>query len=135
MIKDSQSEFVQKVIDTNPSTHHSKTSLLSFGHIKPDDNQLLASVDGESADISLHLWNYDQSYLRPGRVDGAIWKTLSGHLGAVTVISVSGNGNLLVSGSMDRTIRVWTNPHLQNGDNYPSERTIDEMFTFLLPIE
>ncbi len=77
-IVDSRSDFRQKMLQVNPKRHRSMTSLLSFGHIDSQDNQLLASAEGEC--ISIHLWKYsDQETKQPDVLDGVVLKTISGH--------------------------------------------------------
>jgi len=40
--------------------------------------------------------------------DGALVRTLTGHTGFVYSVAFSPDGNLLVSGSDDRTIQLWS---------------------------
>jgi WD40 repeat protein/serine/threonine protein kinase len=60
---------------------------------------------------ALDLWG--ELYLRlPRKSLNAAWeeKTLTGHRAGVTVARLSPDGSLAVSGSIDRTLRVWTVP-------------------------
>lgn len=60
---------------------------------------------------ALELWG--ELYRRlPRKSLNAAWeeKTLTGHRASVTAARLSPDGNLAVSGSIDRTLRVWTVP-------------------------
>jgi WD40 repeat protein len=47
---------------------------------------------------TIKLWNVST---------GALVKSLEGHTGAVSSLAFARNGNLLVSGSRDETLRIW----------------------------
>jgi WD40 repeat protein len=71
----------------------------TFAHSEPVRSVALASglVATASADRVGRLWS----------LDGRLVRSLTGHLGALTAIAFSPDGRRLVTGSSDRTARVW----------------------------
>jgi WD40 repeat protein len=70
----------------------------------PAENAWVA-VGTKYNDIVLSRWDSDMS-------DGVFLRTLHGHTIDVWCLSISANGELAVSGSLDRTVRVW---HVESG--------------------
>lgn len=58
------------------------------------------------------LWNLVDSSYKPVK--------LAGHKGGINDISISPNGQLIVSASSDYTIRIWDNSFLWQGHTYQS---------------
>ncbi|KAF3174950.1 hypothetical protein TWF751_004696 [Orbilia oligospora] len=75
-------------------------SKLNTGHHRNNTSQIITYINWAALEnITLSLL-YDSS-------TGALVRTLRGHGAGVEVVSFSPNGELLVSGSRDRTVRVW----------------------------
>jgi len=62
--------------------------------ISPDGGTLVSG----SADNTVKVWRLS---------DGALLRTLTGHVWSVNSIAISTDGGMLVSGSGDETIKVW----------------------------
>lgn len=67
----------------------------------PVDNSLVASAGGHDA---IKLWNWRENTV----------KTLTGHKDKVNSVAFSPDGKLLVSGSEDRTVKIWDVSQEQN---------------------
>ncbi|MEB3831764.1 WD40 repeat domain-containing protein [Phormidium sp. CCY1219] len=83
-----------------------------FAHLNAVDT-LLVSPDGEilfsgSSDKTIKLWSLARATrLPPGSRKQTPLTTLEGHEGAITTLAISGDGQTLVSGSSDKTIKIW----------------------------
>jgi WD40 repeat protein len=52
----------------------------------------------DGLDTTLRLWE---------ATDGKELRRLDGHVASVTTVALTADGNRAVSGSLDRTVRVW----------------------------
>ena len=71
------------------------------GFSEPPLSQLCAELEAHATPGLCPLW---PSLTRPG---GALLRTLEGHGGWVNAVALSGDGRTAVSGSDDKTLKVW----------------------------
>ena len=102
---------------------HWRRSVLAFAHMNAGDRRLIVAADGCSNDIQVYDWlPRDQA---PDFSEGLLVNTLRGHHLPVTAIAVSGNNALLVSGSLDCRIIIWSIPFQELTENsYPYSRAM-----------
>ena len=97
--------------------------VLAFAHMNAGDRRLIVAADGHSEDIQVYDWlPRDQA---PDFSEGLLVNTLRGHHLPVTAIAVSGNNALLVSGSLDCRIIIWSIPFQElTESSYPYSRAM-----------
>jgi WD40 repeat protein len=87
---------------------HRRSSVLAFAHMDAGDQRLLISADSYSDDIKVYDWpSRDHA---PDFSEGVLVHTLRGHDLPVTAIAASGNNSILISGSKDCRIIIWSIP-------------------------
>jgi len=72
--------------------HDDYIKAMDFG----DNGRILATIGG-TKDPVIKLWN----------LDGMLYKSLKGHTDGIYGISFSPDGNMIVSGGKDNTVKVW----------------------------
>ena len=87
---------------------HRRSSVLAFAHMEAGDQRLLISVDNYSNHIKVYDWSARDHV--PDFSEGVMVHTLRDHDRPVSSIAVSGNNSILISGSKDCRIIIWSIP-------------------------
>jgi WD40 repeat protein len=111
-IDDQQSEamrLLQGAVDMSSSVLSQRPEELRsqlLGRLMDTENEALRSVMSSTASVSARPWLRPQapSLTLPG---GPLLRTLEGHTGRVSALAITPDGGRAISGSWDKTLRVW----------------------------